>query len=119
MRTYIPNTDPGYTTEAGVSFWRISPASALPTISQNYIYVDATTQTTNQGDTNPQGPEVEIDGSSAGNTDGFNVSGSHCTIEGFVINGFTGTYYSGIRLDGTYNEVRGNYLGTTATGEAN
>ncbi|MBU0686673.1 MAG: DNRLRE domain-containing protein [Candidatus Margulisbacteria bacterium] len=114
----IPSTEAGYTTEGGVSFWRISPSSALPTISVNNVKIDATTQTTNQGDSNPQGPEIVINGASAGSAHGFNISGSNCTLEGMAINGFSASSYAGVYITGASNKVRGNYIGTTATGEA-
>jgi len=60
----IPTTDPGYDPATGV--WTIRPGSALPDLSPGGITLDGTTQAAHQGDTNPQGPEVELDGFAAG-----------------------------------------------------
>ena len=77
--------------------------------------IDATTQTTNQGDTNSHGPEIELDGGGAGaSVRGLTIAGGNSTVRGLVINRFT--------LDGIYlvsfggNIIEGNYIGTDATG---
>ena len=50
----IPTTDPGYYTENATShWWRIQLASTLPRITRAGVTIDGTTQTSNQGDTNP------------------------------------------------------------------
>ncbi|MBU0686670.1 MAG: hypothetical protein KKB81_02270 [Candidatus Margulisbacteria bacterium] len=112
----IPLTDPGY--DAATGAFTIRPVSALPALTDNNTDVDATTQVTNQGNTNPNGPEVIINGSNAGNVHGLRITGSHCTIEGLGVNGFSASSYAGVYITGGNNHVQGNYIGTTATGEA-
>lgn len=98
------------------SWWGITPSSPLPAITAANIDLDATTQTTNQGDTNASGPEIEIDGSSAGAAaDGFVIaaSSSGSTIRGIAIGNFAD---NGILLLGDSNLVAGNYIGLSADG---
>lgn len=69
---------------------RISPASALPTITAAGTVIDGTTQTTNQGNTNSRGPEIEISGAGAGaDIAGLTVAGGTFTLRGLVVNSFT------------------------------
>ncbi len=56
----IPSSDSGF----DGTVWTIRPA-ALPVLTEA-LHLDGTTQTANQGDTNPAGPEIVLDGSSAG-----------------------------------------------------
>ena len=106
---------PGNQSAGADSWWRISPTSALPTVTAAGTIIDATTQTVNQGDTNSQGPEIELDGGGAGaSVRGLTIAGGNSTVRGLVINRFT--------LDGIYlvsfggNVIEGNYIGTDATG---
>ena len=111
----IPASDEGYVTDDGNNYyWLIQPASALPAITKNGTVIDGTTQTTNEGDTNTLGPEVMLDGMSAGVVDGLDINANYCTIEGLVVRRFNG---DGIVLNGSDDEVLWNYLGTDATGE--
>jgi hypothetical protein len=97
-------------------WWAITPASALPPVTAANITIDATTQTTNQGDTNSGGPEVEIDGTGAGaSTDGLvlGATSTGSTIRGLAINNFSD---NGILMLGGSNTVAGNYVGLSADG---
>ena len=97
-------------------WWGIAPASALPAVTAIGIVIDATTQTTNQGDTNSSGPEVEIDGTGAGvAADGLVIgaTSSGSTIRGLAIGNFSD---NGILLLGGTNTIAGNYLGLSADG---
>src|SRR3989344_3745214 len=109
----VPNTDGGYTTESSVSFWRISPTSDLPQLTNGGTTIDAATQTANRGNTNANGPEVELRGR------GLYINNvSNCAIKGLAINSVTG---SGVTISGSSaasNEVKGNYIGTDANGTA-
>ena len=116
----IPNTDGGYVTEGGVSFWRIQPTTALPTISDNSTTIDGSTQTTNQTDTNTQGPEILIDGTSmTATSNGLTISSNNNLIKNLAINDF---YYNsssyGIKITGSSNRIYGCYLGPHPSGEA-
>jgi len=106
---------PANQTSAPDSWWRISPASALPPITANGTIIDGTTQTTNQGNTNTNGPEIEINGAGAGVADGFNVTSANNEIKGLIINGFTQANTAGVKITGasaTGNSVSGCYIGT-------
>lgn len=120
----IPNTDPNYTNGGSGSdyWWAIKPgATALPQISANGTTIDGTTQTTNRGNTNTRGPEIEINGTLAGNTNGLYVTSANNTIRGLAITGYTNTNMSGIVISGASaanNTIAGNYIGTNSFGSA-
>ncbi|MBU0765383.1 MAG: hypothetical protein KJ607_11175, partial [Bacteroidetes bacterium] len=59
----IPMSDQGYNSTSGT--WTIQFQTALPYLATGYITVDGTTQAANQGNTNPDGPEIVIDGNNA------------------------------------------------------
>ena len=110
----IPTTDPGY--DSGTGVWTIQPDSALPALTDDNTIIDGTTQTANQGDTNPNGPEIEIDGTNAGEASGFTIYAANNIIKGLVINRFTqfGIIITGSSANG--NVVSGNYIGTDVSG---
>ena len=114
----IPDTAPGYTTSGGESWWRIAPASVLPTITGDGTVIDGTTQAANYGsDTNSLGPEIEVDGSGAGaGVDGLtiNVPGGSATIRHMVVDNFS---RDGILLQGGSNFLVGSYLGLEPDGD--
>ncbi|HUR82537.1 MAG TPA: right-handed parallel beta-helix repeat-containing protein [Thermoanaerobaculia bacterium] len=96
--------------------------SQLDLLRGKNIEIDGTTQTGYIGDTNAEGPEIEIDGS-ATSGDGLRVP-SRCgfTIRGLTLNGFT---QSAVFVhDGPYactdlerfTTVEKNYIGTDPTG---
>ena len=112
---------PGNQSSGGDSWWRISPTSALPTITANGTIIDGTTQTTNQGNTNSLGPEIEIYSNSSPAFSGLTINSANNTIKGLTIGGFTATFSfrAGIYINGagaTGNTISGNYIGTNATG---
>jgi hypothetical protein len=92
--------------------WTIQPETSLPFLNHDSTVIDATTQTSDQGDRNPKGPEIEINGS--GLTEcGFEIYGSANIIKGFIINRCT---VAGIIILKDRNTIMGNYIGTDATG---
>ena len=108
---------PGNRSAGADSWWEISPATPLPTVTAAGTVIDATTQTTNQGDTNSRGPEVEIDGTGAGagaNGLVLDVTAAASTIRGLAIGNFSD---NGILLLGGSNIIAGNYLGLSADGD--
>jgi len=105
----IPDTDPGYNSEKGV--WTITPANDYPALRYRLV-IDGTSQTVNRGNTNPNGPEIEINGASV-TMAVFTVEGSDKIIKGFVIN--RSPVY-GILVNGTNIKISGNFIGTDATG---
>ena len=101
----------------------IAPLAALPNINDatGGTTIDGSTQTTNQGDTNSLGPEVEIRGFPTSFTYGLELNSANNTVKGLIINGFSGTLSAGIMITGasaTGNTVTGNYLGTDYSGTA-
>jgi hypothetical protein len=75
--------------EPSANPWKtITITSPLPAITASNIRVDGGTQTGLLGDTNPDGPEIEITG--RGITDGDGLLVTNCAIEvaNLVINGF-------------------------------
>ena len=111
----IPTSDPGY----GAGVFTIKPLSALP-ILRNNIVLDGGTQTAFTGDTNPDGPQVVIDGSAAGSASGLVISGDNNQISGFVVQNFSdgAGIYIVYTIDGTPsgNKILDNYVGTDASG---
>ena len=94
--------------------------SPLPAITGSAVVIDGETQTKSFGDTNPDGPEIEIRGTE-GAEDGL-VLATTCsaTLDGVVINGFRG---NGVTLHGAVGScffpirvLERNYIGTDPTG---
>ena len=83
----IPTSDAGYNAATGV--WVISPTTVLPMIMQNNVTVDGTSQSANVGETNPNGPEIVIDG--GGTLDyGLRIfNASNTIVKGLNIRGCT------------------------------
>lgn len=108
----IPNTDPGY--NAGNGVWVISPLTAFPYLMTGNTTIDGTTQTTNQGNTNPYGPEIVIDGTNT-ITQCFILPSPSNHIKGLIIGNFT----YGIQCYGTsssQNTISQCYLGLDFSG---
>ncbi len=112
----IPAGDPGYRASDGV--WTIKPLTVLPTISDHGLTIDGATQSQFIGtDTNPDGPEIELDGSLTPHSNGFYITGSGTTIFEIIINRFSEN--SGIFMDGVDGgRISGCYIGTDAKGMA-
>lgn len=113
----IPTTDPGYNALKG--YWTISLLSELDSLGSDSTTIDGNTQKVYLGyDPNPDGGEIEIDGSSAGSATGLDIKSSFNTITGLTINRFE---QFGIRIANSsprprFNSVRGNYVGTDPNG---
>jgi len=106
----IATTDPGL---AGGVF-TIRPTSELPAV-QGPTLLDGYSQTGFTGNTNPNGPEIVLNGAFAGSATGLVISGENSVLRGLVINGFAG---AGLGLGGSNNRVEGCYIGTNASGSA-
>lgn len=134
----IPTTDTGYrdyddadTSSSGDGvdgddYWTIRPATNLggivSTLANKRIFIDATTQTTNQGDRNTNGPEIEIKKVAGTATNGilavkannlFSDSEYAHTIKGLAINGFS-VQIGGISSKGS--NILNTYLCTDVKG---
>ncbi len=110
----IPASDPGYDAVRGT--WTIRPVASLPSIMAGNITIDATTQTSFAGNTNPLGPEIVLDGNNNQTETGFvlyNCSGT--VIRGFAVSGFL--YGIQVFGQGSHdNVIAGNYIGSNETG---
>ncbi len=94
----------------------IRPNSPLPALTDAATIIDGTTQTVHRGDSNPVGPEIEIDGTKAGTAAGLRIESADNVIKGLVVSRCIaqGIVVSG---DGAFgNTVSGSYIGTDATG---
>ena len=109
------NSNPGLDTIAfnipGAGPHTISPASALPTISDP-VTLNGATQ---QGFTGT--PIIELRGTIAGQgVDGLKITAGSSVVKGMIINRFSS---DGIELSGNGgNIIEGNYIGTDFTGTA-
>lgn len=120
----IPETDPGYDAERGV--WTIHLTSELPAIDRGDLIIDGNSQKEFIGqDTNPHGPEIEIDGTGTPvNGIGFRIQSANNEIIGLCINNFNGFLSEGaILIEATEekganrNVIRGCYIGVDPTGQ--
>jgi len=108
----IPDTDPGY--HAGTGTWTITPLDRLPQLTDDRTIIDGSTQADFIGaQTNPLGPEIEIDGT---NTFELKITSNNNVIRGIILNRFknAGIYF--VQADS--NQVAGCYLGTDAAGNS-
>lgn len=95
----------------------IQPLTPLPTIRTS-LTIDGATQTARHGDTNPAGPEVEINGAHLTAGNGLEVvnAGTSFELRNVVLNGFPGSGVA-IRSPGQWRLITGNYIGTDVTGQ--
>ncbi len=108
----IPNSDINYNSTSGV--WKITLITITPMIIKPFITIDGSSQTTNQGNSNPFGPEIELSCSTV-ITYAFRIATPGNTIKGLIINGFD----FGIQIYGTManaNVISDNYIGTNYNG---
>lgn len=111
---------------AGAERWKtIRPRTPLPVVRGHSVSIDGTTQTRFFGDSNPDGPEVEISGAEIGGAADGLVLQTTCSAElaGLTINGFDGAGAIGsgtwecVTLRATpLHLIRDNFLGTDPTG---
>lgn len=109
----IPTSDPGF----GGGVFTIRPASPLPAITDQ-TFLDGLSQAAFTGNTNPNGPEILLNGSQAGDASGLEISGPNSLIRGLVINGFA---QAGILLpdnNAAGIRIESNYIGTNPAGTA-
>jgi CSLREA domain-containing protein len=107
---------PGNRSLGGDTWWGIALASPLPTVTSAATVIDGATQTTNLGNTNSLGPEIEIDGAGAGiAADGLIIGATAggSMIRGLAIGNFAD---NGIVLLGGNNSIEGNFVGLSADG---
>jgi hypothetical protein len=89
----------------------IAPQSALPAIT-NPVLINGWSQPGFAGT-----PQIEINGSQAGNGDGLTITAPDVTVRGMDINGFSqGAGIHITRTNATGDWIYGNFLGTDPTG---
>lgn len=110
----IPTSDPGYDAVKGI--WLLSPATTYSMILKDFVTIDGGSQTSNQGNTNPYGPEIVLDG---GNT--INYALAVYNAENVLIKDLNiRNFLYGIQIFGTsapYGQIKGCYIGTDEKGE--
>lgn len=95
----------------GSAVQTIQPRTPLPAIMAPGLTIEGATQTERVGDTNPHGPEVEINGSLLAEGDGLEFRNTF-TLRNLVINGFPG---NGVVI-GARGTVEGCVIGADAAG---
>jgi parallel beta-helix repeat protein len=113
----IPIDDPGF----GENVFTIKVKTNFPLdpLMDNGTTIDGSTQTSFTGDSNPDGPEIVINGEvDAGG--GLEINSAYNVISDLVINGFLKSPHGvGIKSAGAHNNlVTRCYIGLNATGEA-
>ncbi len=108
----IPADDPGF----DGSVWTIRPQTMLPTLVDDGTFIEGISQERSQGDHNPEGPDIVLDGRDV-DTDaiGLVISSANNVVYRLVISGFKDF---GIRIRGVQaqdNHIIGNYIGTNAS----
>jgi len=110
----IPKTDPNFDATKGI--WLIQPKTSYQNILDSNTIIDGTSQRIFiEQDTNPEGPEIVIDGSNAETyADGILIQGNGTEIYELTINHFGG---DGIKFYNTKNGiVSGCYIGSDYSG---
>lgn len=112
----IPQTDPGFDSNSGT--WTIQPLSPLPAATDSGLVIDGSSQADFIGsDSNPNGPEIVINGQQAGEVIGLYFFSSNNHIKDLVINGFRSRGAIQITADNiSGNKITGCYIGTNAAG---
>lgn len=123
----IPTSDPGYISTSP-TWWRIQPASALPTITDPMV-IDGYTQPGASPNTNPVGQglntvlKIELDGSNAvSGADGLHITAGGSNVKGLVINRFRGVAGGeragvGVHFQAVGgNSIEGSFIGTDISG---
>jgi parallel beta-helix repeat protein len=114
IRFNIPKSDPGFHPKTGT--WTIAFRDTPPSLAVNHVRIDGHSQTKQHGDTNPNGPEIALDGNGHRIEYGLSlINASHVTIRGLLITRFV----YGIQVYGReshHNRVVGCFIGTNASG---
>lgn len=105
---------PGYDSDIGV--WAINPETPLPAITDAGTIINGFSQAEFlDDDANPNGPEIWLDGTIAGNyTTGLDIKANGCEILGLIISNFQST---GISVEGVEGgRISGCFMGTDFSG---
>ena len=119
----IPDTDPGYEQHTSGVWTLPSPTmtgkyywfGGGPVIEGAGTFLDGLSQAENQGDRNPNGPEIEIDYSTSYRE--LHIYASDVVVQGLVFNrrGYYGYGHISV-MNGANIVLIGNYIGTDAAG---
>lgn len=94
-------------------WFTIRPLSALPEVTAEFSVFDGRTQSRYSGDTNGAGPEIMIDGASAGRANGLHFGGGTAQVGYLAIGNFNG---NGIEGNGRGLDVYHAYIGLHPSG---
>jgi len=98
------------------TYWQINLDDPLPVIDDDSTCIDGSSQSVLY-ETNPIGPEIEINGSNCpSGTSGLEIRSSYNIIKGLAIGGFPKTGISIQGDDANYNKVSGCFVGVSADG---
>jgi len=116
---YTPGADIINFAIPGTGVHAIVPVTQLPTIT-GPVTINGYSQPGAQPNQKAVGSDavlkIELNGAEAMGTEGLKIEASNSTVKGLVINNW---HYAGVRIDGsgaTGNRIRGNYIGTDASG---
>lgn len=99
--------------------WKtIRITSPLPTLAAHQLRIDGSTQTAFFGDTNPDGPEIEISGGGSVDGDGLPIAPCSNEVANLAIGGFLRDAISMTDAHGCGGELHHLYLGTDPTGSS-
>ena len=107
----ISTSDDGFNGDV----FTIQPLSALPALTDNGITIDGVSQTLFSGDSNPDGPEIVLDGSSVDDGTGVDIASNEHIVRGLVIHSFATCLQAGHEGDSNITVTRC-YIGTDETG---
>ena len=109
----IPTTDPGFDGKVFV----IKPAMGLPGLEDGSTTINGATQAEFSGNTNPEGPEIFLDGSLIEPyCAGLTLMSAENVIHHLVINNFPGSAIV-LMQSASFNVITGCYLGVDPTGK--
>ncbi len=110
----IPEGVPGYQADAGI--WAIQPQTELPLITDGKLLIYAFSQSTFIGrDTNPDGPEIVLDGHQAGqDASGLHIAAPEVSIVGLTVQRYANVGIWMDRVDAGH--IAGCYIGTDHSG---
>jgi hypothetical protein len=98
-------------------WFTIYPNTPLPEITAADIEIDGATQTQFGGDTNPLGPEIELNGAATGVGHGLVLGGrGFASISNLAIGGFPWDGIAVQRNAFSESTITNNYIGTDASG---
>ncbi len=111
----IPVDDPSYNAEQGV--WILQPSLPLPALTGGKLEIDGSGQTRNEGDTNPKGPEIMIDGSMIADEGiGFKIESRHNWIHDLIVGNFGQSEFAISGKNARRNKITGCYIGISSDG---